>query len=767
MKSFFVFLLTIFTLAGSATPLPLHDLDFDFLSIRWDEAVPLGNGMVGALVWQEGDRLRFSLDRADLWDRRPVENFQKPEFCFDWMYEQFKNGDIGPVQDLIDRPYNDLPAPTKIPAGRLEFDQTALGKVENVQLDISKAECKVVWSNGAVLKTFVHAMKPVGWFFFEGVDADLKPVIIPPPFGGAGDLSEEGVNSLSGHDLRALGYTDPIMETGDNYISYLQEGWGEFQFAIYCQWEQIGHDRLVGVWSIISTEESADPQKAAQDEVQAALIRKGMIDFGDHTKWWNAYWDKSSVNLPDKMIEKQWYMDTYKFGCTARRGAPPISLQAIWTADERRIPPWKGDYHHDLNTQLSYWPCYSGNRLAEGLSFLDWLWKIKPTVEAWTEQFYKVPGLNVPGMTTIEGEPMGGWHQYSCSPTTSAWLAQHFYWHWRYSMDKEFLKTRAYPWLRETAVFLDKHSIRMEDGMRRLPLSSSPEIGDNRIEAWFEQTTNYDLALIRWLYMATEECARELGLSDEANRWTTILSQWPQLAMSKDDQRLLVAPGMALIGSHRHFSHLMAIYPLGLLKWEDGPAVQKVIRHSLDELERLGPDWWCGYSYAWLASLAARAHDGNKASDALRIFAECFVSKNTFHLNGDQSKSGKSKFLYRPFTLEGNFAFANGVQEMLLQSHANVVEVFPAIPNEWETVSFSKLRAQGAFLISASRVKGQVEYITVTSETGGTLRLSNSFGDKELIIKGIAEESMDEDKQIIIVEMNPGDTFTIHPKKTF
>lgn len=767
MKSVFVFLLMITALAGSTTPLPLHDLDFDSLPIRWDEAVPLGNGMVGALVWQEGNRLRFSLDRADLWDRRPVENFQKPEFCFDWMYEQFKNGDIGPVQDLIDRPYNDLPAPTKIPAGRLEFDQSALGDVENVHLDISKAECKVVWSNGTVLKTFVHATKPVGWFFFEGMDTDLKPEIIPPPFGGADDLSEEGVNSLSGHDLRALGYADSIMETGDNYASYLQEGWGGFQFAIYCQWEKIGHNQLIGVWSIISTEESADPQKATRDEVLAALNRKGVTDFGDHTKWWNAFWNKSSIDIPDKVIEKQWYMETYKFGCTSRRGAPPISLQAVWTADERRIPPWKGDYHHDLNTQLSYWPCYSGNRLDEGLSFLDWLWKIKPIAEAWTKRFYKIPGLNVPGMTTIEGEPMGGWHQYSCSPSTSAWLAQHFYWHWRYSMDKEFLKRRAYPWLRETAIFLDKHSIRQEDGMRRLPLSSSPEIGDNRIEAWFEQTTNYDLALIRWLYRATEECARELGLSDEAKRWKTVLSQWPQLAKSEDDQRLLVAPGMALPGSHRHFSHLMAIYPLGLLKWEDGPAVQKVIRQSLDELERLGPDWWCGYSYAWLASLAARAHDGKKASDALRIFAECFVSKNTFHLNGDQSKSGKSKFQYRPFTLEGNFAFANGVQEMLLQSHADVVKVFPAIPNGWENVSFSKLRAQGAFLISASQVNGQMEYVIVTSEKGGRLRLLNPFGDKELLIKGIAEESFDDDKQIILFEMNPGDTFTIRPQKAF
>ncbi len=187
----------------------------------------------------------------------------------------------------------------------------------------------------------------------------------------------------------------------------------------------------------------------------------------------------------------------YKFGAAARSDAPPISLQAVWTADNGKIPPWKGDFHHDLNTQLSYWPAYRGNQMDLEEGFINWLWKHKKTFEKYTEEYYEIEGLNVPGVTTLTGEPMGGWIQYSFGPTVSAWLGHHFYLHWRYTMDEDFLVEKAYPWMREVAVFFDELSVLGEDGKRKLPLSSSPEIFDNSKKAWFDEVTNYDLALIR------------------------------------------------------------------------------------------------------------------------------------------------------------------------------------------------------------------------------------------------------------------------------
>ena len=303
-------------------------------------------------------------------------------------------------------------------------------------------------------------------------------------------------------------------------------------------------------------------------------------------------------------------------------------------------------------------------------------------------------------------------------------------------------------------------SIRREDGKRKLPLSSSPEIHNNSAEAWYLETTNNDLALIRWLYGAAAELARELGKEKEAEKWAAILSEWPELARSDEDNRLLVVPGAPLHESHRHFSHLMGIHPLGLVEWDNGESDRRTIAAALDELDRLGPSQWCGYSYSWQACMAARGRDGGRAAKALRIFAECFCSPNTFHLNGDQTKSGKSNFTYRPFTLEGNFAFAAAVQEMLVQSQTGVIQLFPAIPDDWKDVSFDTLRTEGAFLASAVRKGGAVQKVTVHSERGGIFRLSNPFHGRDFETRGVEPEQLKTRDRTIECELRPGQEVT-------
>ena len=391
---------------------------------------------------------------------------------------------------------------------------------------------------------------------------------------------------------------------------------------------------------------------------------------------------------------------------------------------------------------MSYWPCYTGNHLEEGLSYLDWLWETRPACFDWTRRFFGLPGLNVPMTADLDNNQIGGWRQYTHSATTASWLSHHFYLHWRYSMDRTFLRERAYPYLKDAAIFVEAITAeRGADGLRRLPLSSSPEINNNRPEAWFPTITNYDLALMRWLLGAAAELAHELELGAEAEHWREILSELPDFAYAENGC-LLVTHEYPLQESHRHFSHLMAIHPLGLLDMEHGPAARRTIQASLAGLEQLGTDWWCGYSFAWLANLAARAQDGAAAEDALTIFASAFTLPNSFHCNGDQSGRGYSKFTYRPFTLEGNFAAAAGIQEMLLQSHGEQIRIFPAIPTTWRDVSFTRLRTQGAFLVSARRVNGVTEQIQIVAEQGGICRLQSPFSGGALVLSLAAGESI-------------------------
>jgi alpha-L-fucosidase 2 len=704
---------------GPLTP-SAADLVFEKLPGSWDEGIPLGNGLVGALVWQNGRRLRLSLDRADLWDLRPMESLDTAEWKFRWVCEQWRKGDYRTVQEKFDRPYDTNPAPTKIPAGALEFNLDGFGEVKAVRLFVKNATCLVTWEGGASLETFVQAVKPVGWFRFKGVDGNFQPLLMAPAY--QKDKDSGDTSPVTGQDLRRLGYEQGRVVTSPNLITYRQAGWGGFYYEIAVTWEETKTGEVEGVWSISSKFSDDRNDTPAGERVGEEIGRGYNANFQGHNAWWTEYWSKSMLSLPDKLLEKQWVLEQYKFGSAARRGAPPVSLQAIWTSDNGKLPPWKGDFHHDLNTQLSYWPCYSANHLEEGLGFLDWLWEMRSEFERYTRAYFETGGLNVPGVTTLTGQPMGGWIQYSFSPTIGAWLAQHFYLHWRYSLDREFLENRAYPWVKEVAVYLEDIAERGEDGRRRLPASSSPEIFDNSPRAWFAQTTNYDLALIRWLYKTAGEMAAELGRKDEAERWRTILAEWPDFAIDPEEG-FLFAPGVSYHESHRHFSHLMAFHPLGLVDWSNGERDRGIIRHTLATLERYGTDRWCGYSFSWLGNLRARACDGEGAAEALRTFAACFCLPNSFHVNGDQSGTGKSKFTYRPFTLEGNFAFAAGVQEMLLQSHSGIIRVFPAVPASWRDVSFENLRAQGAFLVSARKANGKLKEVRVISEKGGRLRI--------------------------------------------
>jgi alpha-L-fucosidase 2 len=750
-----VILTTLFGVAVKAQVTEKHNLVFKSLPKQWDEALPIGNAKLGALIWQREGHLRMSLDQAELWDLRPMKGVDEPHFTYRWVGEQVKKNDYAPVQQFGDIPYEQQAAPSKIPGASLEWNSASWGNVEQARVDIKTAMAEVTWQNGVKLTTYIHASQPFGYFKFENLDT-FTPELLAPKYEGESDQQKK--NSVSGQDLIRLGYKQGTVEAKPNSISYRQEGWGGFYYQVHVRWEKTKAATWEGVWSI-SAHYPEKMATAASATLSKIVLKNTASLTNEHLKWWKTFWSKSEIALPDPVLERQYYLEQYKWGSTARRDAPPISLQAVWTADNGRLPPWKGDFHHDLNTQLSYWPTYAGNHLEEGLGYLDHLDKNKKVYTDYTKRFFEAEGLNVPGVTTLEGHQMGGWVQYSFSPTVSAWLAQHYYLHWRYSMDVDFLKKRAYPWFKEVATFLEKVSNVNDQGVRQLPLSSSPEINDNRITAWFTETTNYDISLMRFAFQKAAELADELKLTKEAEHWRTVGSSLPSYALTEKSE-LMIAPSLPYKSSHRHFSHLMGIHPLGEIRWENGEKDQKIIQQSLRSLDKIGPSEWCGYSYAWEGNLKARAKDGDGAAEALRIFADAFVSTNSFHLNGDQTKSGLSNFTYRPFTLEGNFAYASGIQEMLLQSYAGRIEVFPAIPADWGKTSFQNLRAEGAFLVSALQNSGVTDEVTITAEKGGTAKLKLPFKTHFIRDQNGAEIVKSEDG-IMEIAMQKGGKITL------
>jgi alpha-L-fucosidase 2 len=167
----------------------------------------------------------------------------------------------------------------------------------------------------------------------------------------------------------------------------------------------------------------------------------------------------------------------------------------------------------------------------------------------------------------------------------------------------------------------------------------------------------------------------------------------------------------------------MAIHPLGILNVDGSERDRKIIDASFAQIDSLGTQLWTGYSFSWMACMRARAGEADRAVQYLEDYVRSFVLRNGFHCNGEQTRKGLSSFHYRPFTLEGNFAAAQAVHEMLLQSWGDKIRVFPAVPQKWKDLSFESWRAEGGFVVDAEMKDRQTRKIRIEATAGGPLRL--------------------------------------------
>ena len=689
----------------------------------WDEAIPLGNGAMGVLLWGEGNTLRLSLDRGDLWDERPSKRFTEVRDKFDWrtMQELVASNRMDEFNDIFDSNYDYNGPPTKLPAGRVEITLDESQNVEGFELNLATAEGVAHLKASELLRAFVNAAnvsQPVAMVRISG--PPLKDLQLKTP-----------------DSVKKLGYPRPRTGQSDGLRWFEQDAAEGFAYAVCAGWKRIGDSTLLAV-TVATRAEGKSPQAVAQRRVEEALKRGYQKLLADHAKWWAAFWDRSQVTVPEPHILQHYYLVRYFYGAASHRGAPPMPLQGVWSADAGDLPPWKGDYHNDLNTQMTYLACRTSGDFDEGLCFLDYLWNLLPKFRQFAKDFYHAPGAAVPGVMSLAGQPLGGWGQYSLSPTMGAWNAHLFYLHWRHTRDDAFLRDRAYPFCREIAVCLRALLKPDTSGVLKLPLSSSPEIFDNSRRAFLKPNSNYDLASLKMLFLALAEMADAGGEKEDAADWAVTAKRLGEFHL-KPDGTLLLDETTPLPGSHRHLSNLMPLHPFNLITTDGGEPDRQIIAASLKDWDKYGTDGWCGYSFSWMACLRARVGNAEGALRNLDIYNRAFILRNGFHVNGDQTKSGFSAFTYRPFTLEGNFLAMEAVHEMLLQSWsatpgnrgAGAIRIFPATPWRWHDASFDDLRAEGGCCVSAKRRNNATIWFRVVAGKDGVVKIRDNFGGRQ------------------------------------